>query len=186
MPEMDVTVDRDLASTVGLTERDVSGSLLASLVGTGQVTPSFYLDPKSGVSYVVNVQTPQREVSSVSDLLNTPILPSQGINQAGGMGAAQQQQLLSNLTTMTRSVSPQIIDHYNVQPTYDVFASVAGRDLGGVSSDIDQILAKHVKSLPQRNYDGCTRSGPEHEVLLYWPGFWNDLCRTARISTNGC
>ncbi len=148
VPEMDVNVDRDLAQSVGLTERDVSGQLLASLVGTGQVTPSFYLDP-NGVSYLVDVQTPQREVSSVSDMLNTPILPSQGVNQAGGMGAAQQQQLLSNLTTMTRSVSPQIIDHYNVQPTYDVFASVAGRDLGGVSSDIDRILAKYHKTLPR-------------------------------------
>jgi multidrug efflux pump subunit AcrB len=149
VPELDVNVDRDLAQSVGLTERDVAGNVLASLVGTGQVTPSFYLDPKNGVSYLVDVQSPQRDVNSMSDLLNTPVLPSQGVNQSGGMGAAQQEQLLSNLTTITRSVSPQIVDHYNVQTTYDVLASASGRDLGGVSSDIDKILAKYKKTLPK-------------------------------------
>jgi multidrug efflux pump subunit AcrB len=56
---------------------------------------------------------------------------------------------MTNLTSVTRSVSPQIVDHYNVQPTYDVLASVDGRDLGGVSSDIDKILAKYKKTLPK-------------------------------------
>jgi multidrug efflux pump subunit AcrB len=150
VPELDVKVDRERAQDVGLTEKDVVGNLLASLVGTGQVTPSFWVDPKNGVSYGVFVQTPQRAIADISDVYNTPIQPSGAIAPNGGpLGAGQQMQLLGNLAPVTRSVSPQIVDHYNVQPTYDVFVSTAGRDLGGVASDVSRTVAKYEKGLPR-------------------------------------
>ena len=150
VPQFNVNIDRQRAQLVGLSERDVASNLLTSLVGTGQVTPSFWLDPNNGVAYSVVVQTPQRAISTISDLQNTPIMPSLNISPgATGMGGAQPMQLLGNLSSIQRGISPQIVDHYNVQPTYDVYVSAAGRDLGGVSADVNKILAKYEKRLPR-------------------------------------
>lgn len=150
VPEMDIKIDRNMAQSVGLTERDVSGNVLASLVGTGQVTPSFYLDTKTGVSYLVAVQSPQREIDSIGAMQNIPILPSAGGNPAaGGMGSSQQLQLLSNLATIERTTSAQVVNHYNVQPIYDIYVANSGRDLGGVASDIEKVLGKYKPKLPR-------------------------------------
>jgi multidrug efflux pump subunit AcrB len=147
-PELDIVIDRERAQALGLQQKDVVNNLLTSLVGTGQVTPSYFLDPKTGVSYSVVAQTPQRSVSSISDLQNTPIIPSS--TAAGSqINSVSQPQLLGNIATIRRGAAPQIVDHYNVQPTYDVYASVSGRDLGGVASDINKILDKMHSHLPK-------------------------------------
>ena len=90
------------------------------------MTPSYFLDPKNGVSYFVVAQTPQRNVNSISDLQNTPILPSSN-SAASAFSSVSQPQLLGNIATIRRGESPQIVNHYNVQPTYDIYASVSGR-----------------------------------------------------------
>ncbi len=148
VPQLDLHIDRERAQVFGLTQKDVVGNILTSLVGTGQVTPSFFLDPKNGVSYSVQVQTPQRSINSIDALQNTPIIPS---TQAGAtsLSSAAPTQLLGNIATVSRSVGPQIVNHYNVQPTFDVYASASGRDLGGVSRDINKILAQMQKTIPK-------------------------------------
>lgn len=138
-PEIRVDVDRDRASDIGLTQRDVANNLLISLTGSGQAQPNYWLDPKNGVNYLVATQTPQYNISSTGALENTPIAANSG----------QENTLLSNVSTVRRGIAPQVINHYNIQPVYDVYANVQGRDLGGVARDVSKILAKYQKELPR-------------------------------------
>jgi multidrug efflux pump subunit AcrB len=176
-PEIRVNVDRGKAGMVGLTQKDVTNSMLISLSGSAQVAPTQWLDWSTGVSYFVAVQTPQYRMNSVAELMSTPVAPgaaftsstptslagtsnagdagvSGGPNQAsqayGNPGAAAGgPQLLSNMAELTRGVAPEIINHYNVQPVYDVFANVSGRDLGGVGSAVEKLVAQAQEKLPR-------------------------------------
>jgi multidrug efflux pump subunit AcrB len=148
-PQVNVNVDRIKAGLIGLTERDAANNLLLSLTGNGQSAPSFFVDPKTGVSYGVNLQTPQREIRSVEDLANTPILPSTTTAPQVSAASAPTPQLLSNLADFQHTRTPQVINHYNVQPIYDIYVSTEGRDLGGVSSDVDKALDSFRKHLPR-------------------------------------
>jgi multidrug efflux pump subunit AcrB len=117
----------------------VANSVLVSLSSTAAVAPSFWLDPRRGVQYLVAVQTPQYEVSSLDALRNTPV---------GAPGGAAVQ-TLGNLATIARDAQPVNITHYNVAPTFDVLASVQGTDLGSVADGVDRILARERRHLPR-------------------------------------
>jgi CzcA family heavy metal efflux pump len=138
-PEVRVNVDRTKANEVGLTQRDVANSLLISLSSSGQIAPNQWLNPLNGVNYQVAVQTPTYKVDSFDALSRTPIT-------APGGGSTQ---LLSNLASMSRGTSVAIVNHYNVQPTFDVYANTDLRDLGGVSSDIRRVIEDARKHLPR-------------------------------------
>jgi CzcA family heavy metal efflux pump len=137
-PELRVNVDRARAGEFGLTERDVGSSLLMSLSSSGQVAPNYWLDPATGVSYLVAVQTPEYQLDSLDALGRTP-LASRG----------QPAQLLANLASLERAQTAQAISHYDIQPTLDVLASVQDRDLGRVARDVDRIVADVTPRLPR-------------------------------------
>ncbi|HXB69228.1 MAG TPA: efflux RND transporter permease subunit [Candidatus Acidoferrales bacterium] len=175
-PEIDLDVDRSKASQVGLTQRDVATSLLISLSSSGQIAPTQFLDWRTGVSYNVAVQTPQYRNDSLEAVLRTPIsAPFSAVNSntatslAGssnvtGIGAGPSQaslaygnpgsssagpQLLSNLVGVSRSVAPAIINHYNVQPVFDVYANVDRRDLGSVGAAVEKVVQQFIPKLPR-------------------------------------
>jgi CzcA family heavy metal efflux pump len=132
-PRLMVDTDRIAALQSGLTEQDVANSLSVSLTGSGTATTNFWLNVQNGVQYSVVVQTPQHRVSSIDDLGRTSII-------AAGQTSPQ---LLSNLATIRRTSTALSLNHYNVQPVFDVTASVQGTDLGSVSNAVDRIVAKH-------------------------------------------
>ncbi len=137
-PQFNVNMDRQHAIELGLTANDVANSLLLSLSGSGQTARNYWVNPVNGVNYLVAVQTPQYQVDSLNALNNTPIIvPGQ-----------KQPQLLSNLSEFKRSVDPVVINHYNVQPTFDIYADAQDRDLGGVSDDIAKIVQGYAPKLP--------------------------------------
>jgi len=136
-PELFFSVDRTRASQLGLTQRDVAQSLLISLSSSGQTAPNYFLNPQNGVSYSVAVQTPEYRFNSLNDLESTPVM-------APGVAP----QLLGNLATESRRTSLAVVDHYNIQRVYDVYAGADGRDLGGVARDVDRILKNVQKTLP--------------------------------------
>jgi multidrug efflux pump subunit AcrB len=168
-PELRINVDRIKAGQLGLTQNNVASSLLISLSGSSQVAPSFWLNWKNGVSYNVLIQTPQYKLDSLDKLMRTPVSTgsavafntpgsTQGVaNQGdGSTGAAPNQssaaygnpgalpyqtQLLSNIATIVHSTGPEILNHYNVQPVFDVYANIDRRDLGGVTSQVQKIIA---------------------------------------------
>jgi multidrug efflux pump subunit AcrB len=178
-PEIRLKVDRTKAGLVGMTERDVSNSMLISLSGSGQVAPTQWMNWATGVNYNITVQTPQHRINSLDALMRTPIAPLAGAfatntpgsqqgsanNTSASMGAGPSQataaygnpgaqsanttQFLSNLVTTERGVAPQIVNHYNVQNVYDVYASVDHQDLGSVGTEVEKIMAAMEKKLPR-------------------------------------
>ena len=173
-PEIRLNVDRIKASQLGLTQRDVTTSMLISLSGSGQVAPNYWMNWANGVNYTVGVQTPQYKIDSLDALLRTPVsVASNAVNTspagaAGGgnasvgaspSGSSQaygnpgaipgSTQLLSNLVTVERGTAPVIVDHYNVQPVFDVYANVDRRDLGGVGAEVEKIMREESAHLPR-------------------------------------
>jgi multidrug efflux pump subunit AcrB len=137
-PSLLVNVDRSRAAELGLTQRDVANNVLVSLSSSAVVTPNYWSDPRTGITYPVVVQTPQNRVDSVNTLMNT------SVTQA----TPGRQQLLSNLATLERRETPAVISHSNVQPVFDVYASVQDRDLGSVAAAVDRIAAELRPKLP--------------------------------------
>jgi multidrug efflux pump subunit AcrB len=137
-PALAIEVDRTRADEIGLTQADVAGNVLVSLAGTTQVAPSFWLSPQ-GVQYFVGAQVPQRELDSVDALKALPV---------GVSGPGRTPELLGNVATIRRTVAQQVIGHYNVQPVFDVYANVDGRDLGRVATDVRRLLPEIEGRLP--------------------------------------
>jgi multidrug efflux pump subunit AcrB len=138
-PELKITVDRTMAGMAGLTQRDVANDVLGSLSSSSQVQPSYWLDAKRGVQYLVAVQTPQYENNTIQALHTTPI----------SVGSGKSPQLLSNLASISRTSGPVNITHYNASRTYDVQANVDGTDLASVASGVERIVDEIKGHLPR-------------------------------------
>jgi multidrug efflux pump subunit AcrB len=141
LSRFEFAIDRTKASQLGLSERDIAGSVLLNLSGSTQVQPTYWLDSNIGVQYLLNIRVPEYQMTSMSDLNSMPVT-------AGTPGTGDEQ-LLANLATVTRTNSQPIYSHYNVLPVVDVFGGVGGRDLGGVLKDVKPIIAQAQKSLPR-------------------------------------
>ena len=136
-PTLNVDVDRSKAALLGLTETDVANDLLTSLSGSSQNLLSFWIDPKSGTQYPVVAQTPQFRLSSLTDLTTTPVT---GPN-------ARTTQLLANLASFRRTMTPAVVSHYDAVPVIDIYGSADGTDLGYVSQQINKVVADTKHSL---------------------------------------
>jgi multidrug efflux pump subunit AcrB len=138
-PALRLNVDRTRAQQVGLDQRDVAQNLLVTLSGSFQTNPTYWLSPENGVTYSVAVQTPEYRMDSLQALLNTPV----------NAPRAPAPQVLANLATVQPAVTPVVVSHYNIQPVIDVYSSVQGRDLGGLSSDTRAVLKEFESKLPR-------------------------------------
>ena len=138
-PTLYLNVDRVRAQQVGLTQRDVAQNVLVTLSSSFQTAPTFWVNPATGVSYSVAVMSPQYRIDSLQALMNTPVSSS-------GVAAPQ---LLGNLATVKLMNTPAVVSHFNVMPAVDVYASVDGRDLGGVADDTTKILDSFKGHLPR-------------------------------------
>ena len=144
-PAFMANIDRSRALQLGLNAQAVANDLNISLSSSEQVSPNFWTDPSNGIPYYIAVQTPQHEVSSLSELGNTPVSTMIAAASPPIPG------LLSNVATLQRDAVPTNLNQTNIQPVYDVYASVQGRDLGGVSDDINKIVAELQKELKPGN-----------------------------------
>jgi multidrug efflux pump subunit AcrB len=142
-PKLHINVDRTKTLQAGFTQKDVATNLLVSLSGSFQTSPSFWLDPKSGVSYTVATVAPQYDIESLQDLENIPVTGA----STGGVHAPWQQ--LANLGTVSRGVGMATVSHYDSQTMIDIYGSTQGRDLGGVANEIEAIVNKNRSQLPR-------------------------------------
>jgi multidrug efflux pump subunit AcrB len=140
-PTLNVDVDRSLAGLVGLSEKDAANAILTTLAGSSQTSPTYWLNPQTGVSYAVSVQTPQRDIGTISGLQNLPLTP--------GGGGGTDSQLLGGLATIQRTASNAVVSHYNVRPVIDIYATPQGRDLGAVAADIRTAMQETSHELPK-------------------------------------
>jgi multidrug efflux pump subunit AcrB len=147
LPKMMVDVDRTRAQSIGLTQKDVAQSILVALSGSFQTSPSFFLDPKNGVSYNVAVQTPQYKMDSLAQLKSLPVTGA-GMTQAAASapGAPAPTQILGNLASFAPGSEMGTVSHYDVQPVIDILANVNGTDLGTVTRAVERQIALHKKN----------------------------------------
>jgi CzcA family heavy metal efflux pump len=141
VPLMRMNVDRARASQLGLQQKDVANDMLMSLSSSGQVSPNWWVNPANNVDYLVAVQTPAYKVDSEEALMNTPVHTARGSTQ-----------LLGNLAQMERGHTASVVNHYNVQPVYDVYANVQDRDLGSFSKDVAKVVDSMKSKLPAGSF----------------------------------
>ncbi|MCU0574978.1 MAG: efflux RND transporter permease subunit [Syntrophobacteraceae bacterium] len=141
-PEIHFDIDRTKASQVGLTQRDAANSMLLSLSGSSQVQPNYWLNPRSGVQYLVNIRVPEHPMDSLTAINSIPV-------SAAGKNNSQ---VLANLASFNRASGSPIFSHYNVMPVIDIFGGVSGRDLGGVLRDITPLIEEAKKELPKGSF----------------------------------
>jgi multidrug efflux pump subunit AcrB len=137
-PAFEVNVDRTRAQYVGITERDVTNSMVVNLAGSSQVQPAFWLNPDNGVSYSIVMQTPQYQVDSLNALQNLPIT-------APGMPP----QTLGGIADFKRVAKPAVVAQYNIQSMIQIYGTSQGRDLGAVAADVQKILNDTAKDAPK-------------------------------------
>jgi multidrug efflux pump subunit AcrB len=140
-PKVHMEVDRTKANEVGFTQHDVAQNLLIALSGSFQTAPSFWLDPRTGVSYSVTTETPQYRITSPQDLENIPV--------ANGTSSTAVPQILGGIATFSRGAEMAVVTHYDIQTAIDIYGGVDGRDLGGVARDIAPIIERDRKDLPE-------------------------------------
>lgn len=138
-PTLDVNVDRSMAALAGISEKDVATAMLTTLSGSSQSSPTYWLDPKNGVSYAVSIQTPQRDIDTMTGLKNIPVTSGTGANT----------QLLGGIADVARTRSNALVSHYNVWPVIDIYATPQGRDLGALATDIRKTIDNTAKDLPK-------------------------------------
>ena len=138
-PYLHINVDRTKAQLAGFTQRDVATNLLISLSGSFQTTPEFWLNPKTGVSYAIATETPEYKLDSLQGLEGIPLTGT-----AGG-----RPEILASLASIKRGSGMALVSHYDIQPLLDIYGSVQGRDLGGVATDIKNIVSEHEKERPR-------------------------------------
>jgi multidrug efflux pump subunit AcrB len=138
-PTFNIDVDRTRAQYVGLTERDVTNSLVVNLAGSSQVAPTYFLNPDNGVSYSIVMQTPQYQIDSLSALQGLPIT---------AVGNSQSP-ILGGIADVKRTSSSAVVSQYDIQTMVQIFATPQGRDLGAVADDIRTLLADTAKDVPK-------------------------------------
>jgi len=142
-PTLYMDIDRTRVQSVGLQARDVAQNVLVSLSSSFQTAPTFWLDPSNGINYNIAVQTPQYRIDSYQALQNTPVTaPSPNVPS----------QILGNLVTTSTTARQAVVSHYNSQPMINVYASVDGRDLGGVSDEVIKQVKGIEKALPRGSH----------------------------------
>ncbi len=134
-PALYALIDRTRAAGLGLNANQIASNINVSLSSSQQVSPNFWTDPASGIPYYIAVQTPEPRLASLDGLRNTPVSTAVATDGDPVPG------LLSNVATLKRGSVPTNSNQANIQPVYEVYASVQGRDLGGVSADINKVVA---------------------------------------------
>jgi multidrug efflux pump subunit AcrB len=138
-PQLRLDIDRVRAQQAGLAQRDIANNVLVNLSSSTQTSPNQWLNTQTGVNYTVAVQTPPSQLANINELGNITVTgPGQPVPQ-----------LLTNFAQLRRTSTTAVASDYNIQRTVDLYASVSGRDLGGVSTDVRQIIAAAEKHLPK-------------------------------------
>jgi multidrug efflux pump subunit AcrB len=139
-PYLVLRIERTKAQELGFSASNIAQNLLISLSGSFQTSPTFWVDPKTGVSYNIESQTPQYWADTLQELVNIPVT---------GTTPSVPSSLMASLVSMKRGSGMAVESHYNIQPVIDIFGTNSGRDLGGVSRDIDKILDANRSRLPR-------------------------------------
>jgi multidrug efflux pump subunit AcrB len=144
-PAFYAQIDRTRAAQLGLNASTVATNINVSLSSSEQVSPNFWTDPTSGIPYYLAVQTPEYKINSLNALGNTPVSTSLAISGQTVPG------MLSNVARFKRDTVATNTNQSNIQPVFDIYASVQGRDLGSVAADISKVTTQLQKEMKPGN-----------------------------------
>ncbi len=135
-PALKVNVDREMASRLGLSSREVVDNVITALNSNQMIAPSYWVDPKTGNDYMLTVQYPDAQIQSMNDLRQIPLRSAKG-EDTTQLGA------VSNIGAF---LSPTEVDHYQLRRVIDVYVAPSGEDLGSVALKVDGII--HDTNIP--------------------------------------
>ena len=133
-PTLMVEGNRTFGLGVNRTLKDMADNLLMTTAGSQQVDQIYWLDPSTGMSYLINVYTPQPQINSLNSLKTVPV------DSSDNSSTDREVQLLGNLTDITAEGTPGVVTHGNIMPLFNIYVSTEGRDLGGVLGDVEKIV----------------------------------------------
>jgi multidrug efflux pump subunit AcrB len=131
-PSLRLDIDRQRASLVGLSQKEVVDNVITALTSNQMIAPSFWVDPKTGNDYMLTVQYPEDEVRSLSDLKQIPLRAASGANPTQ----------LDAVVKVEPIEAPTEVDHYQLRRVVDVYVAPSGEDLGRLAKAIDSVVAK--------------------------------------------
>lgn len=140
-PMLALKADRTKLALLGLTQQDLANDVLISYSSSTAVTPNFWLDRVSGIPYLIGVQTPKYKINTIEELMRMPISSK----------ATNSSELLTNVASIERTTTPDVVTHLNIQPVYDIYVNVQNRDLGSVASAISHITDQYKSKLAPGN-----------------------------------
>lgn len=140
-PTLMVEGNRTFGLGVNRTLKDMADNLLMTTAGSQQVDQIYWLDPSTGMSYLINVYTPQPQINSLNSLKTVPTSSSDNPSK-------EDIQLLGNLADISAEGTPGVITHGNIMPLFDIYVSAEGRDLGGVLTDVQTIAQSMEQEKP--------------------------------------
>ncbi|MFT3931023.1 MAG: efflux RND transporter permease subunit [Spongiibacteraceae bacterium] len=138
-PGISLEMNRLQLQQLGLNARNVAENMLISLSGSMQTSPTYWLNPANGNTYNIGARSLESDLSSIDALLQIPI----------GRDKSGEQQLLGNVVSYKRTAQPSVVSRYNLSNMINIHANIQGRDLGGVSRDIDRALEEIRPLLPR-------------------------------------
>lgn len=163
-PALSLDVDRQLATQMGLSQREAASNVLVTTNSSAQTAPNFWVDPRNGVSYPLVVQQPTYDITSAQALKVMPVSNGSGNGQS---------QLLMNLSSIGRQKVPLVTSQLNIRPVFDVQANVQDRDLYSASKDIDRVIAAN-RPPPQKAMN-VTLSGQVETMRDSYAGLFTGI-----------
>ncbi|HEX6906659.1 MAG TPA: efflux RND transporter permease subunit [Terriglobales bacterium] len=130
-PALELNIDRERASLLGLSEKEVVDNVITALTSNGMIAPSYWVDPRTGNDYLLTVQYPEDQIRTLSDLEQIPVRAADGSAST----------TLENVVNIKPIQSPTEVDHYQLDREFDVYVAPSGEDLGHISGAIDKIVA---------------------------------------------
>jgi HAE1 family hydrophobic/amphiphilic exporter-1 len=131
-PALELDVDREKASLLGLSQKEVVDNVITSLTSNGMIAPNYWIDPVSGNPYMLTVQYPEDQVKTVMDLKQIPLR---------GMKSTQAT-FLDTVVKVKTIPSPTEVDHYQLFRVIDIYVAPKTEDLRGVTSQVEDIMKK--------------------------------------------
>ena len=131
-PALRLDVNREMASRLGLSSKEVVNNVITALTSNQMIAPSYWVDPKTGNDYMLTVQYPDSQIKTMSDLEGIPLRSANGADTTD----------LGAVTNITKFNSPTEVDHYQLQRVVDVYVAPSTEDLGAVASQVDKIVQR--------------------------------------------
>jgi multidrug efflux pump subunit AcrB len=131
-PALKIDLDRERASELGLSARELVDSLITALTSNGMIAPSYWIDPDTGNNYLLTVQYPEDLVKNLADFGSMPLRAAK----------LRQPTRLDSVVRISHILAPTEVDHYQIRRTIDVYVAPSGEDLSGVYAGVQRIVAR--------------------------------------------